>query len=353
MLATTLTTRGRYDEASEVLKDAAERVLPGSFTHHHQHFTRAHLEIVRGNLGAARAELDAARSMQKRVNDPHLTNDLHYCQAELELWAGHPAKALSAALEQIDRIGDSELTLLTPTARVAIQAAADLAVRTRAARDVPGVDHAVDAARHIIDRYRTATGRMPELDALAIREIDRQLAFLTAELGRAEGDDDPARWDSVRAAFPAAKNPFVKAYALWRGAEAHAERRERAKAADSLLEAHRIATSIRANGLVERIEGTARRLRVKIADRTAPSVEPYEAPPPVSDPFGLTTREREVLVLVAGGHTNRRIADDLFISESTASVHVSNILGKLGVGSRTEAAAVAIRLGLDQQPPPD
>jgi DNA-binding NarL/FixJ family response regulator len=66
-----------------------------------------------------------------------------------------------------------------------------------------------------------------------------------------------------------------------------------------------------------------------------------------ADPFGLTTREREVLALVAEGYTNRRIADTLFISESTAGVHVSHILGKLGVETRTEAAAIAVRLGLD------
>jgi DNA-binding NarL/FixJ family response regulator len=67
-----------------------------------------------------------------------------------------------------------------------------------------------------------------------------------------------------------------------------------------------------------------------------------------ADPFGLTSREREVLALVAEGYTNRRIADILFISESTAGVHVSHILGKLGVDTRTEAAAVAVRLGLDR-----
>jgi DNA-binding CsgD family transcriptional regulator len=75
-------------------------------------------------------------------------------------------------------------------------------------------------------------------------------------------------------------------------------------------------------------------------------VEPEAPAAPREDPFGLTAREREVLALVASGHTNRRIADLLFISESTAGVHVSNILGKLGVASRTEAAAVAVRLGL-------
>ena len=62
----------------------------------------------------------------------------------------------------------------------------------------------------------------------------------------------------------------------------------------------------------------------------------------------MTAREREVLGLVARGRTNRQIADELFITENTAGVHVSNILGKLGVATRTEAAAVAVRLGLDQ-----
>jgi DNA-binding NarL/FixJ family response regulator len=66
----------------------------------------------------------------------------------------------------------------------------------------------------------------------------------------------------------------------------------------------------------------------------------------VSDPFGLTAREREVLALVANGRTNRQIADALYISESTAGVHVSNILGKLGVANRVEAASIAYRLHL-------
>ena len=75
---------------------------------------------------------------------------------------------------------------------------------------------------------------------------------------------------------------------------------------------------------------------------------PAAAPPTPGDPFGLTRREREVLGLVAFGRTNRQIADALFISENTAGVHVSNILGKLGVATRTEAASVAVRLNLDQ-----
>ncbi|MEU0171216.1 response regulator transcription factor, partial [Streptomyces iakyrus] len=70
------------------------------------------------------------------------------------------------------------------------------------------------------------------------------------------------------------------------------------------------------------------------------------APADPAEALGLTSRERDVLRLVAAGHTNRRIAQELFISPKTASVHVSNILGKLGVSGRGEAAAVAHRLGL-------
>ena len=66
-----------------------------------------------------------------------------------------------------------------------------------------------------------------------------------------------------------------------------------------------------------------------------------------ADPFGLTPRERQVLALIAEGATNRQIGASLYMAEKTASVHVSRILQKLGVRSRTQAAAVAHRMRLD------
>ncbi len=76
-------------------------------------------------------------------------------------------------------------------------------------------------------------------------------------------------------------------------------------------------------------------------------------PPPArqADPLGLTPRELEVLLLVAEGRTNKEIGATLFMSEKTASVHVSRILAKLDVGGRAASAVAAgrsrSRLGLD------
>jgi DNA-binding CsgD family transcriptional regulator len=70
------------------------------------------------------------------------------------------------------------------------------------------------------------------------------------------------------------------------------------------------------------------------------------AEPARRDTFGLSGREKEVLAQIARGRTNREIGERLFISQKTVGVHVGNILAKLGVSGRVEAAAVAIRLGL-------
>jgi DNA-binding NarL/FixJ family response regulator len=81
----------------------------------------------------------------------------------------------------------------------------------------------------------------------------------------------------------------------------------------------------------------------------APSTSPHPKPSP-AERLGLTRREQEVLALVAAGRTNRQIAEELFISVKTTGIHVSNILAKLGVASRVEAATTAHRAGLVDDP---
>jgi DNA-binding NarL/FixJ family response regulator len=94
------------------------------------------------------------------------------------------------------------------------------------------------------------------------------------------------------------------------------------------------------------IKALARRARLVLTPPASGPGQAADAPTP-AEQLGLTPREAEVLALVAAGRSNRQIAQELFISPKTASVHVSNILAKLGVHTRVEAAAVAHRLGLD------
>ncbi|MGH3409831.1 MAG: helix-turn-helix domain-containing protein, partial [Streptosporangiaceae bacterium] len=94
----------------------------------------------------------------------------------------------------------------------------------------------------------------------------------------------------------------------------------------------------------------ARRARLSLAPGAGPDETAAEPSPEPADDlarFGLTEREREVLTRLAAGRSNPEIARELFISAKTASVHVSNILAKLGVSGRVEAAAVAHRLGIE------
>ena len=97
-----------------------------------------------------------------------------------------------------------------------------------------------------------------------------------------------------------------------------------------------------AGPLLRSIQALAERARIPLP---CPAAAPQTGPQP--GPAGnLTKRERQVLTLLADGLSNRRIAQDLFISQKTVSVHISHILAKLGVTNRTEAAAAARRINI-------
>ena len=166
--------------------------------------------------------------------------------------------------------------------------------------------------------------------------------LVAAEGSRLEGHSEPPLWSAAAEASRALGDTVTVVYARMREAEALlASGGERGEAVAALREAHELAVECGAEPLREQCAALARRARLGL-------VPEAERPgPEAADPFGLTAREREVLELVAAGRTNRQIGEQLFMSEKTASVHVSRILAKLEVSTRGEAGAVAHRLGLD------
>jgi DNA-binding CsgD family transcriptional regulator len=149
-------------------------------------------------------------------------------------------------------------------------------------------------------------------------------------------------WQDAADAWEAIGEPYQVSVALYRVAEVGlAEQVDRGEIARTLAKSAALAADVGAFGLLDDARRLARRARVDLADPQA-ETQPDHAP----DRLGLTPREFEVLRLVAAGLPNARIAERLFISAKTVSVHVSNILAKLGAANRGEAAATARRLRL-------
>jgi DNA-binding CsgD family transcriptional regulator/tetratricopeptide (TPR) repeat protein len=261
--------------------------------------------------------------------------------AELGAWRGRVDdgfRCIAAGLTTSgpDR-GSARLELLA----FAIRLGADRADLARLRRDPAAVTAATDDASGHLAHLRalvTAPGRAA--DAIA------HLRMAEAEWSRVINAVDPEPWRIAATSWNALGRAAPAAYAEWQVAERAAARRSgRDEARASLARAHAAAAVLGAQPLLERIESLARRARLTLDDGTTATAANV-ALSPRREVFGLSVRELEVLALVADGRTNRQIADALFISEKTAGHHVSNVLGKLGVASRVEAAAIAHRTGL-------
>ncbi|MGW8883591.1 helix-turn-helix transcriptional regulator [Streptomyces sp. NPDC055749] len=226
--------------------------------------------------------------------------------------------------------------------------------------DARGLPAAEPGRPAILELIRTHLKRLPML----VPVWAAYGMLVEAELARAEGTDTPGHWSRAATAFAPLQRPYELAQIHHRWAEALLTvQGDRPSATPLLHEAHAAALRLGAQPLTETIELLAGRARIALT-APGPPGEPQTHPAvlvPAADAvategqdpavaavesFGLTPRERDVHQLVAAGHTNRRIAEELYISPKTASVHVSNILAKLGVSSRGEAAALAHRLRL-------
>ena len=331
-LAESLASVGRWDEALEIADEILGLGLPP--------LGRQHALLIRGRIALARGDQVAASRALRELHS--LPAGL---QAEAQRWfpltqldidsglaEGDLTGALAAAATVPARDLGVHLRYSWPLLAAAMRACADASAAglMRGADRMPRLQEALKARAARIARHS------PVQHAHA--------ATFAAEAARAASGQDLAGWDAATAAWEATGHPHPLAYTLLRAATAASVNGNREAAVIRLQRASTIATRLAAVPLQQHISQLARRARIQLA---SPGNGDVSGP---AAPFGLTAREQEVLRLVAAGRSNRDIAAELFISPRTASVHVSNILAKLNVASRGEAAATAHRLHLSDPP---
>ncbi|MFE5920189.1 AAA family ATPase [Streptomyces sp. NPDC056468] len=329
-LAKSLISLGRWDEAYAAAVNAqrtgqSAKPLGGGSN------SLAHLALARGDTAAAARHLATSRASYG-THDPMPQNDLR--MSCLALGTAAAEGRLLDARAEADRVLDAGFPPGTQRYVWPLLLAAAIAESDARAQALPAAQEGRTAfLERLGDAVRKLTTGAPLW--LAYEKWTR------AELDRAEDRANPDTWSDVVTAFEALERPYDLAQVRHRLAEALLAiggDDERARATELLRLTRAAATHLDARPLVDATTHLAQRARLALTT----------APPPTdpADSLGLTTRERDVLRLVSAGRTNRQIAEELFISPKTASVHVSNILGKLGVSGRGEAAAVAHRTGM-------
>ncbi|MGD0376916.1 MAG: AAA family ATPase [Streptosporangiaceae bacterium] len=269
--------------------------------------------------------------------------------AENALWLGDGDTALAEAEATIKAIEAWVEGLGPPAIRAAAVGLAALADRARQAR-AAGEPHraaaAAEAASDLVEIARQgALGRRGVKSALGV-DGRGWLARAEAEWRRAHGENSPEQWQAVVDAFGPGY-VYETARSRWRLTEALVEAGRREDAEKEWQAAAAAADRLGAAPLRSALADLARRARLATGGLgqdgtwTGATSQSQAADRQRSPLAGLTTRELEVLRLLAAGQSNKEIGAELFIATKTASVHVSNILAKLGAASRTEAAAIA------------
>jgi DNA-binding CsgD family transcriptional regulator/tetratricopeptide (TPR) repeat protein len=312
--------------------------------------------VALGDESAAPTLQELARSLEGAPIEAQFHAWYWLAQMESDLWAGRPAAALALAQAALRALADNEWTWCRiRVTRVGMAAAADVAELARARRDPAGAAAAIrigeamaEAVAATLEVARDPTAE-PGTDLLG-DETDAEATTIRAELARLRGEPGSMAWHEAADRWRGVGRPYPEALAGYREAEAALIGGDRVTAVVALAAAERIAERLGTMPLRAAIASLATRARLDLTSEGAgPLAAPLDGGPETDageDPFGLTTREREVLGQLVQGRTNRQIATSLFISESTAGVHVSNVIGKLGVANRTEAAAIGARLGI-------
>lgn len=329
-LSDALYSLGRWDAAAEAAANAL-RVGHSAKPQGAGALRLAKLALVRGDVAGAAAHLATARA-HYGTHDPMPQQALPLARIVIGVAAGE-GRLLDARAE-LERVLDAGFPPGTQRYGWSVLLAAALAEA-----DARDVDTAEEGRAVALDRILAAAKKLTT-GAPVWRAVEK---WVRAEVRRAEGRDTPEPWSEVVTAFEPLDQPYDLARVRYRMAEAllaGGGEPERARATELLRLAHAVAEHLGARPLAEDVAGLAQRARLTLTGSRAPT------PDDPARALGLTGRERDVLRLVSAGRTNRQIAEELFISPKTASVHVSNILSKLGVSGRGEAAAVAHRLGL-------
>ena len=334
---------GRWDDTQERLLDAARldlstlaQLLHGS--------VQGRLWVGRGRFDEAAVALARARgACDERTPVGYVVGPFAGL-AELALWRRRPLEARRAIAEAFALIAGRDEPLYVPVLFwLGVRAEVDLALAA-------GQDGAaeLDAAAQLCARLEALVARYSASDEPA--DAAAYLLLARAELSRGAEQPPPA-WVAAATALHRIQHPPLHAYAGWREVEAIlVGGHPRATATATLRGARTIASGLGARPLLDEIDALARAARLDLVARSEPEPAGTDgaatARAVTVAKLGLTARELDVLALIAEGCTNREIAGRLFISEKTASVHVSHILSKLNVENRVRAAATARRLGL-------
>jgi DNA-binding CsgD family transcriptional regulator/tetratricopeptide (TPR) repeat protein len=325
---------GRLPEAREMVEQRVE--AEGHMAQIHADLTEAWLDVLQGrtdDIGARIERLDPIIAGEANLQFEGALTRIRLEHLWLTRSRQDPVPLATVVLERDGAGADTQYRseVLTLLARIQADHALDPGLR----------DAARAAARAGLEA--TASLTMAEASQSTLpRALAEALFAAEVARGRAEGaEEESARWATAAAIAAEAGHRWHHVYAGWRRAEALVAAGS-PEAAAVARAAHAEAVAMEARPLVDELDALARRARLDLGAAPAP-----EGTAPAADPrrdLGLTPRETEVLALLAEGRTNGEIGAALYISTRTAGVHVSNILAKLGVRSRTQAAAVAHRL---------
>jgi DNA-binding CsgD family transcriptional regulator len=307
------------------------------------HDCRAEIDLLRGDSEAATRRRQLVKAWADNTGNIEWESGSGQKAAELALWARRPGDALEGVQRVLALFTAPELTIFcSRLLTVGIWACADLAEQARARRDEAAAAAALAAAGGLAE-WAARMDAVPFTDHPFVATIPAERAIWDAERTRLAGESDPAAWDAAAKAWADLGCPHRAGYAWWRQAEAQLGTGQPATAAAGALQAAAAAADGHAP-LLAQIRALAERARIPL--QVPPTTRAHPPSGEARVPYGLTERELTVLRLLTAGRTNAQIGAELFISPKTAGVHVTNILRKLGVANRVQAAALAERAGL-------